>query len=349
MILHVFNKDFTYIGRVENWIEMSWSEEFRGKGKFTLMTYDTARYASLLRRGFFFYRTDRPCAMVAVRVVRDTNKNTITVNGYTGLHLLTRMHIGLPEEIKNVEAGVYQLIDRAFEGVSYLTHAPAKGLTAECDTTIEGVLCYDGTQSLLNDCDYGIRAKFDYPNKRHIIEVYEGRDLTYDPDSGGTVFCQEFGNLKGLVVTEDDDLYKNVAYVTGAANNDPSTVYYEYVSPAAVAAGKDAWREMFVDGEEQKEDETNDDWRKRQKQIAIDALAEQKSAMSFEVELTRGELGSRYELGDKITCQSKRYGLRFDTQITEYEYKNRAGKETEKLTLGDKPLDYVKGEILKHG
>lgn len=349
MILHVFDASFTYIGRVENWIDMSWGEQFRDKGKFTLITFDTQKYARLLRRGHYFYRADRPCAMLAVRVVRDTNKNTITVNGYTGLHLLTRMHIGLPEEIKNVEDGVYKIIDRAFEGVSYLTHAPAKGLTAECDTTIEGVLAYDGITSLLNNCDYGIRAKFDYPSKQHIIEVYEGRDLTYDPDSGGTVFCQEFGNLKSLVVTEDDDLYKNVAYVTGAANNDPQTVYYQYVTPEADAAGIEHWHEMIVSGEDQKEDETNDDWRKRQKQIAKDAIAAQKSALSFEVELTRGDLGSKYELGDKVTCQSKRYGLLFDTQITEYEYKSRAGKETESLVLGERPLDYVKGEILKHG
>lgn len=349
MILHVFDDAFTYRGRIENWIDCTWVEQYNGKGAFTLVTYDTDKYAQLMRRGWHYYRSDRPCAMLAVKVVRDTVKNTITLNGYTGLHVLTRRMIGLPKDYTNVEAGVYDLIDTAFGSVSYVGHAEAKGLDAECEVTIEGVIAWEGITSLLNDCEYGIRALFDRENKRHVIEVYEGADKTYNDQSGGTVLCQEFGNLKNLVVTEDDDLYKNVVYVTGAANNDPRTVYYQYVSPEAVAAGMDAWREVIVRGEDQQEGESNPDWQKRQKQIAIDDLAERKSALCFDLELNAGDFGKKYDLGDKVTCKSKRYGLQFDTRITEYKYTCRAGVETERVTAGEKPLDYVKGEIVKHG
>ena len=89
MILHVFDENFIYKGRVENWISMSWTEEYRGEGKFSLVTYDTDKYAELLRQGCYFYRTDRPTAMMAIKVERDTEKNTITVGGYSTLHLLT--------------------------------------------------------------------------------------------------------------------------------------------------------------------------------------------------------------------------------------------------------------------
>lgn len=347
MILHVFDDTFTYRGRVENFISLTWTEEYKNEGKFTLVTYDTDKYASLLRHGWYFYRTDRPCAMMAVKVERDTKKNRITVCGYTALHMLTRRIVDTPHEFLNIESGIYGMIDEDLRGLTQITTAEPKGLTDEWECNIEGVVMLDGVLTMLNESDYGIRANFDYENKRHVIEVYEGQDRTYSEESGGTVFSQEFGNLKSLVATEDDDLFKNVAYVTGSSNTDSRTIYYQYVSPEA---GDQAnWREMLVDGENQDEDESTADWQKRQKQIGMEALQEHKNAQSFEVEIGVEAFGKKYDLGDKVTCKSKRYGLQFDTRITEYEFEYKNGVETVKLVLGEKPLDYVKGAIVKHG
>ncbi|MBR4929750.1 MAG: siphovirus ReqiPepy6 Gp37-like family protein [Bacteroidaceae bacterium] len=347
MILHVFDDTFTYRGRVEDWINMTWTEEYKGEGKFTLVTYDTDKYAELLRHGWYFYRTDRKTAMMAVKVERDTDKNTITVCGYTALHLLTRRIIDLTYTCTNVEAGIYAMIGGDLRGLNQIVCAPSKGLKAECEFEIEGEVMLDAVLSLLNESDYGIRANFDYENKRHVIEVYEGVDRSYNSESGGTVFSQEFGNLKSLVVTEDDDLYKNVAYVTGSDNSDPRTIYYQYVSPDA--GPQSNWREMLVSGENQEEDESTEEWQKRQKQIAIKALQERKNACTFEVELSLGIFGEKYELGDKVTCRSKRYGLHFDTQITEYQYSYKNGVESVKITIGEKPVNFVKGEIIRNG
>ena len=349
MILHVFDEGFVYRGRVEHWIDMTWTEEYQGEGKFNLITYDTDKYAELLRKGCYFYRSDRPCAMMAVDVKRNTEKNTITVGGYTALHILTRRVITLPQKITNIETGAYNLIfGYDFRGLNTIAQAESKGLEATIEEMeIEGEGMLDAVLTVIKESDYGIRANFDYKNKRHVIEVYEGIDRCYNSTSGGTVFSQEFGNLRNLVVTEDDDIFKNVAYVTGAANNDPRTVYYQYVSDGA--GPYENWREVLVDGESQGADEPNEDWRKRQRSIGIKALQDYNSALSFEVELSPGIFGTKYDLGDKVTCKSRRYGLQFDTRITEYKYSNREGVENVTITLGDKPLGYVKGEIIRNG
>jgi len=347
MILHVFDNEFTYRGRVESFISMTWTEEYKGEGKFTLVTYDTDKYAEILRHGWFFYRQDRPCAMMAVKVERDTETNTITVCGYTALHMLTRRIIDVAHECTNVEEGIYEVINDNLRGLTQVVTAENKGLEAECELEIEGTGLLDGVMELLEESEYGIRARFDYENKHHVIEVYEGADRTYNSDSGGTVFSQEFGNLSHLVVTEDDDLYKNVAYVTGCASNSSDPIYYQYV--ADYAGDEENWREMLVDGENQEEDESRDAWQKRLKQIAKDALKERKNALTFEVTMPPEDFGKKYDLGDKVTCKSKRYGLQFDTRITEYELEYKAGVETVTLTIGDKPLDFVRGAIIKHG
>jgi hypothetical protein len=247
-----------------------------------------------------------------------------------------------------VEESIYGLINGDLRDLSQVVTAKPKGLTEEYECEIEGVVMLDGVLEVLNESNYGIRANFDYKNKRNVIEVYEGVDRSYSSEHGGTVFSQEFGNLKSLIVTEDDDLYKNVAYVTGAANNDSRTVYYQYVAEE-VRGKHELWREIIVDGENQEEGESNEDWQKRQKQIGIKALQEHKNAVTFEVELALGIFGKKYELGDKVTCKSKRYGLQFDTQITEYQYEYKQGVEKVKIILGNKPTDYVKGAIIKHG
>lgn len=346
--LHVFDEDFVYCGRVTDWINMSWVEEYKGEGKFTLVVYDTDKYADLLRMGRFFWRTDRPTAMMAVKVERDTEKNQITVNGYTTLHMLDRRVVAYPYECTNIETGIYGLVGENLRGLKNVKCAAAKGLSATTDFEIEGTELLYGVFSLLDESEYGIRMLFDHRNKRHTVEVYEGNDRSYNSASGGTVFSQEFGNLRNLTVTEDDDLYKNVAYITGAAANDSATIYYQYVSDEA-GDDESNWRELLVDGENQKDGQDYGEWQAQQRQRGIEALNERKSALSFEVDMPPSAFGKKYDLGDKVTCKSRRYGLQFDTHITEYKYTYKKGVETVTLTLGNKPTDYVRSEVIKHG
>jgi len=260
---------------------------------------------------------------------------------------LSRRIIDLPHIFKNVEGGIYNAIKWELRGLPNVVCAESKGLTEECDFEIEGEGLLDAVLTVIKESNYGIRANFDHVNKQHVIEVYEGVDRSYDSENGGTVFSQEFGNLRSLVVTEDDDLYKNVAYVTGASDTSPETIYYQYVSPDA--GPQENWREIIVNGENQKEDEDTDHWQARQKQLGIEALQAHKSALSFEVELGLGVFGEKYDLGDSVTCKSRRYGLQFDARILEYKYAFKSGVETVTVVLGDRPLDYVQSSIVKSG
>lgn len=364
MVLHVFDEHFEYKGRVENFLNLTWDEEYQGEGKFTLTTYDTDKYAGLLKKGRYFYRTDRPVAMMAVKVERDTSDNTITVCGYTTLHLLERRIVDAEKEYSNVERGVYDIIRGDLRGLTMVTTASSKGYNDECECSFEGVGMLEAVMEMIESSELGIRSRFDHKNKRHVIEVYKGEDKTYQSRAGGTVFSQEFGNLKALKVIEDDDLFKNVAYVggkpyvekeesteedTGTDYEEPEvkTVWYRYTAPDA--GSQENWREIVVDGEDQEEDQSTSAWQRKQRQIGKNALNEYRSATTFEIEISNALFGTKYELGDKVTCKSKRYDLQFDTRITEYRYSNRNGVETVKITIGEKPIEYVKGEFMRYG
>lgn len=345
--LHVFDENFVYRGRIVNWLNMTWKEEFRGEGGFTLVTHDTDAYAQLLKQGWYYYRKDRKVAMVASKVQQKTKDKTITLCGATALHLLRKRTVTLPVSITNVEAGVYSLINNNLRGLASIATAEAKGLSGQYETEIEGANLLDAVLEVVGESAYGIRSVFDVKNKRNVIEVYEGADRSWKEGSGGTVFSQEFGNLKDLTITADDDRYANVAYVTGADKGDPRTIYYQYVSPDAGAQSN--WREIIVKGENQGADESTADWQARQKRLAIKALQEHKDVHAFEVDLPPEDFGKKFDLGDTVTCQSKRFDVRFSLPITEYKYAYKKKVEKSTVIVGDKPTDFILGAVRKNG
>ena len=63
MLLHVFSDTGQYLGRINSFISVSWTEEYIGKGKLAMYCYDTDETAKLLRHGYLLYRADRGTAM----------------------------------------------------------------------------------------------------------------------------------------------------------------------------------------------------------------------------------------------------------------------------------------------
>lgn len=344
MTLHVFDQNFTYKGRIENWISLTWSEEFQDEGNFTLMVNDTNRYAQLLQRGYYFYRKDRPGAMMAVRVERDIGKGTITVNGHSTIILLDRRVVRYEYKVTNVESGIYGMVQENLRGLPNIAFAQSKGLTAESETSFEATEMLKSLFTLCEAGDVGLRMLFDYTNKKHTLEVYPGVDRTYQNESGSWyIFSTEFGSMNNLKIVEDDDVYKNAVFVH-AVNSDEAV----FSQDIGTATGLDR-RETIIRGEDRKTEQTFLEWVNALNAKGYEKLHEYQDVQTFELEPATALFGEKFELGDKVTCNSKRHNVRFNTRITGYKYTSDRNGEKVTLTIGNKDIDYVKGAILKHG
>lgn len=347
MTLHVLDTQMNYIGRIENWISLTWEEEYQGEGALTLIVDDTEQYAKLLKHGHLLYRDDRKTAMIAVKVERSGEDGTITVGGYTTLHMLDYRMSYNKRVVTNVEEGIYGAVANNLRGLPIVV-AEAKGYedTVE-DMEFDCPMLSDMVFDLLKESDLGARMLYDHATKTHTFEVYRGEDRAYKEDEGGGyVFSSEFGNLISLVVTEDDDVFKNVAVICGANPGcDKTTFTYEVVEGLE---GLDR-RELLVDGEAQGDDRTFDKWKKDMLDKGKKELLEHNKVQTFEAVPYPGSYGKRYTLGDLVTCKSSRYDLRFDARITQVKEKiDREGSEMT-LTLGEPVLTYIRGELIKNG
>jgi len=354
--LHVFDSELNYTGRVENWISMTWEEEYQGEGAFTLTVPDTDKYAKLLQRGCFIYRNDRSTIMMTVNVERNGEQNQINVGGYTALHMLDYRMVYNKRWVTNIEEAVYKMVSDSLRGLP-LKCAESKGFEnsveeeiIDCPMLLETVLYF------IKEGDLGARTVFDPETREITFELYQGNDRTYGTAFGQT-FSTEFGNLYSIIVVEDDDMLKNVAVVTGANPGcDKTTFTYE----AEEGLTGLARRELLVDGEPRgttgevdeegnEIERTHAEWKKAMLDKGKQALTDWNLVQTFEVKPYAGNYGKRYFLGDKVTCKSGRYGLQFDARITQVKERYDEKERELTMTLGEPTINYIKKELKTHG
>lgn len=355
--LHVFDSELNYTGRIENWISMTWEEEYQGEGAFTLTVSDTDKYARILQRGCFISRNDRTTCMLLVNVERNGENHEIRAGGYTAIHMLNYRMAYNKFVIKNIEEGIYRMVSNNLRGLPLTCDAP-KGYTDSVeDEVFDCPELLDAVLTLVREGELGIRTVFDARNRVILFEVYKGDDLTYGTAFGYT-FSTEFGNLYSLVITEDDDLLKNVAVICGANPGCDKTTFTYEATPGVLGLDR---RELLVDGEPQgttgeidpdtgeEVKRSFEDWKKAMLDKGKQALTEYNLVQTFEVKTYTGTYGVRYALGDKVTCKSGRYGLRFDARITQVKERYDANGSNISMTLGEPTINYIQRELKLNG
>lgn len=334
MILHVLDENLTYKGRLESYRSLSWKEQYQGEGGFTLVVDDTDRNAALLQHGFLLYRADRKTAMHVVNVVRSTKQRTITAGGYTELCILERRATQQPYTVSNAETGIYGVATENLRGLP-VEMAENQGFADRWEGVLEEMALSDAVYNVGKYSGLGVKMLVDVNNKKRILTVYRGADKTYSPETGGRVFSHEYGNLRELTVTEDDDLYKNVAIVRGLGQD-------EKVKEIVIGDTEGLERrEMLVKVATQSSKQTNAEYQAEMRSAGENALLKQRKVQTFEAEISPKDFGAAYDLGDLVTCNAKRYNLRFDRRITEFTQTVENGVSKIVLTLGEPTISYA--------
>lgn len=344
--LHVYDRNLNYQGRVENWLSLEWTEEYQGTGSFLMKVPDTEKHAKILSRGCFLYRNDRTTPMMAVTVERDSDKNTIVVGGYSALYLLNqRVALGV-FKLTDLETGIYSMVNDNLRGLP-IKCASAQGFGVTVDhEELDHPALLDGVTTLISEGDLGARVTFDQATRDIVFELYRGTDRTYK-DGRGEVFSTEFGNLYSIVVTEDDGELKNVAVVVCDNEDGTKRVFTYEADPNAT--GIDRY-ELYLYGEARGNVQengktrarTDEEWEKAMLDMGKRELTQYNLVQTFEVVPNAENYGKHYYLGDKVTCKSGRYGLRFDARITQAKeiYDRNGGSLT--LTLGEPTINYYR-------
>jgi hypothetical protein len=336
----IYNSDFSEFHEIANASAVQMSYYYNDIGKLILDVPVNADNVEALKNDRILYDTDKKLAYILKNVKTDTKANRITANGFTTNQLLNSRVIASSVAVRNVESGVYAIVNGNLRGLSRIATAAPKGLTESTAVTRYGGAVLSEVMPLLSNSGLGNRMTWNHRTKEHIFEVYKGRDLTTGIHA--VVFSDEQGTARDLVINDDVSQFKNVAYVTDEFDGK------EVVEIVGTATGDDRHEKWFSIDVAEDEGETEATFRAKLRTHGAMELGKLIRKLSFSVAIDPAELGVLYDIGDVVACVSKRFGVRFNARISGVKYKKDSNSEAAEIILGEPVLTTI-GEVKLSG
>ena len=340
MRINVFDKEFVRIGILTTYVSLIWNEDYQNYDSFILHARDITENVKLLKNGNFLVPDGKETAGVITEVVIDSTDKTIMAMGYTTGYLLDQRIVAVTNNTVNAESGMRNIVSNNIRGFNDISVAPSKGYA----DTFEIQHTYTEVPVALNEIAVGSglgwKMRFDHRNKKHVFEVYKGVDRRQTQNvNTQAVFSDELRNLNNIVIDDDITLFKNYAYVAGAGEGVDRKIV-----EVGTAVGRDR-HEMFVDARdlqpEENETENSFDYEERLKNRGISKLNERIQRQSFEIYIDYLDFGTRYNLGDYISCRSRKYNVTLSVRIQKYTDVVENNTKITSLTLGTPRLDVI--------
>lgn len=352
MSLEVYPSDFSTRFEITHAISIQMSLYYNDIGKVQIVVAANDYNINALKKDYIIFDTERNATYIIVNVKCDTVENKITVNGYTTEYILNKRVVASKIQIKNIETGVYSIINNNLRGLTRISTAAVKGLpevfqpddpdTQDTDeSVIYGQGLIDAITPVLEYGELGRRMVWDASNLAWTFEVFKGNDLTTGIHA--IAFAEEQGTCSKLIINEDSSTFKNVAYVTYKLKDNT-----DMLTTVGNASGDNRY-ELWLDSSVIQEDnESSTNTRKRAASYAQLEVGKYINRESFSVVIDASEFGVLYNIGDIISCSSVRFGVRFNARITGITYTlDNTGEQTA-VQLGD-PVLTALGEMKLNG
>ena len=175
--------------------------------------------------------------------------------------------------------------------------------------------------------------------------LYKGKDLTSDNEEGNTpsIFSRDFDNVNEQEYTESDDGKKNVIYVTGAEDEAGRVPLLEVDRGGAGIDRDEVYVDMSRVSRAYKENEVEvkipeAEYLKLLEAAAGDSLEDYGESISFTAIININsnlKYGVDFNIGDRVTCIERGWGIRMDVRITAVCMAYQEGTKEIEATLGE--------------
>lgn len=346
MSIEVYPSDFSTRYEITHAISIQMTMHYNDIGKLQLVVPVSDYNIAALKTGNILFDTVRGTTYIIVNSKCDTTDNQIAVNGYTTDWLLNKRSVAVKRNVTTIESGVYDIINENLRGLSRISTASVKGyaekFSGESDeATAYGGQLLDEIIPFLDNGDLGHRMVWDASSLSWVFEIFKGEDLTTGIHA--IAFAEEQGTCSDLVINEDTSTFKNFAYVKYRLSDES-----EPVATVGSAEGDDRFEKWFDTSVSQEQDESAADCKKRAVAYATMELGKLINRKSFKVTIDASELGTRYNIGDVVSCVSIRFGVSFHARITGVKYKMDITGEKTEIILGD-PILTALGALKLNG
>lgn len=337
-----FNQQLELIGDIDDYTALTYTRKWTTYNTFEM--HVSKFDGELIRRGNFIMLNNDRYRSGIITYFEDNERETndITIRGFCPRFLLFERPTIPPSgqdydtyntEVENILIG---LIDRncvnpenGNRKIPFLSCAKSQNRGEKTSFQTAHKVLKDEISSLCTASNLGTAIHFDPTTKQIRFEVLSGTDRTYDNSVRPPyVFARKWDRLFERNYTESDTDYKNVAYVAGQGEGKDREILT--IGDDITGFGR---REVFIDARDIGEDaETTLEDRGKLK------LAEYALIKSFESTVKTDDYRAEWDLGDFVTIEDDKTGIREDRQILEV----KEVYETENYSI-----EPVMGEPLK--
>lgn len=356
MELYIFDRDLNFQGILESFFSLRWVRRYSKCGEFELHCSLTEETLELLKKGNIVWKKgDLEAGYIEYRNLKqDTEgKETLVVKGKFLTGYLGRRIVWGIEKLKTTpELAIRYLIDKHCINpdnpdriIPYLKLNHLKGIPddfyylsanqitwepvamnlpeTEKQTSYKNLL--EEIESIATTNELGIRTLLDIQNKQMLFDVYQGLDRTAGQTKNApAIFSREFENILEQEFTDSFNNYRNLALVAGEGEGSARELVT--VGQGIGLEGLDRF-ELFVDAKDlQSTDGDTTIPIEQYREMLVDRgkskLAETKEIKTFESKINLNsnlKYKEDFDLGNIVTCTSKRWNVTVDTRITEVE------------------------------
>jgi hypothetical protein len=334
MELYIFDRELNFKGLLESYFSLRWVRRYHKSGEFELHCGLTPETLALLQRDNVIWKNDDlEAGYIEYRNIKqDTEgKEILVVKGkfLTG-YLNRRIIWGLENFNATAESAMRTLINKNCinpidinRKIPLLILGEVKGYapTVNFQTSYANVL--EQLENLSNVSELGYRTLIDMDNKKLVFDIYEGGNLTTNQCiNPPAIISKEFENVLEQEYTDSLNNYRNLVLVAGEGEG----ITRELVT-VGEGVGLDRY-ELFVDARDLQSTDENDniipitEYKKMLEERGRTKLTEYTEIKTFD---SRINLNSNliykkdFDLGDIVTCTSKRWSVTVDIRITEVE------------------------------
>jgi hypothetical protein len=360
MELYVYSSEMELQGIVEKIASLIWTRRYWSCGEFKLLVPFTEEHSRMLvKNNIIMKRGDDEAAQIRyVHITKNSQGlEEIEVQGkfliaWIGKRIIKKQII-TKDTTQNI---LYRIVrENVTNPADTVRKIPDVSIATDDADTESGVIDYTSEQytnaqlaaeTAAKAAKLGIRMRTDARTGAHVFSVYEGRDLTAGNTAGNApcIFSQEFDNIVEQEYTNSVENLKTTAFVGGEEKEGVARKVAEVGGSAAGLARE----EVFINATDIVQEYEDDDGT----QVSLTdaeylALLSARGAEELEQYAETLSFGSKintfanliyrtdYDLGDRVTCVNKRWGIRIDVRITEIAETYQNNVEEIDITFGE--------------
>ncbi len=357
MELYIYDTALELLGVIDEISALVWKRRYWDCGEFSLLVPMTSRHAALLQNGRLIARkdTDEAGQIRYLTVTRDINGlEQIEVQGKFLTHwigkrlLLSGIVSAVPTHELLARIVRENLIEPADprRAISALSMADMSALQSESVNC--SLAAYANALEACSEraklAKLGFRIITDLRLKKHFFLIYKGLDRTSgQAENSVCIFSPDFDNVLSQEYTDSVENVATATYVGGEEMEGEGRQVVEVSDDARTGLDRieffdDAGNipRSYMEGSVQQ-------------QLSLEAylallaargyqvLDQKIQSISFSSRIdTRANLTYKkdFDLGDRVTCVNRRWGIRIDARITEITESFESGKEELEVTFG---------------